>query len=338
MKRNYGIDLLRVVCMFGVVVLHLLGQGGVLKHTVPFSGNYYFTQFLQVACFCAVNCYALISGFVGWNRQPKLRTLATVWARGLFWCLFWTVAISLWKPGAVGKDQWLNAVLPVSRGQYWYLTAYVGLFFFQPILNAAVKHLSRRELEWTLLGLLAFAVYPLSQITNLLRLSVGYSYSWLLILYLLGGYLEKYEIAKGFTAKRWLLWWLGITLAAWLPRMAAFRLLPGLAGEVHGTLYLQYTSPTVILAAVALVLGFSRLELKPGLIPPVRRLTPHCFGVYLFHVQPLVFNHVLPDCLAPMATAPLWQMALALFAAAGLIYALGTAADWVLTAILRGRK
>ena len=31
-KRNYGIDLLRLVAMFLVVVLHVLGQGGVLAN------------------------------------------------------------------------------------------------------------------------------------------------------------------------------------------------------------------------------------------------------------------------------------------------------------------
>ena len=35
--RNYGIDLLRIVSMFMVVLLHTLGQGGILKSTVPFG-------------------------------------------------------------------------------------------------------------------------------------------------------------------------------------------------------------------------------------------------------------------------------------------------------------
>lgn len=31
--RNYGIDLLRLISMLMIVVLHVLGQGGILKST-----------------------------------------------------------------------------------------------------------------------------------------------------------------------------------------------------------------------------------------------------------------------------------------------------------------
>lgn len=33
-KRNYGIDLLRFLSMFFVLILHSLGDGGLLKGTV----------------------------------------------------------------------------------------------------------------------------------------------------------------------------------------------------------------------------------------------------------------------------------------------------------------
>lgn len=32
-ERNYGIDLLRVISMIGVMALHVLGHGGVLANT-----------------------------------------------------------------------------------------------------------------------------------------------------------------------------------------------------------------------------------------------------------------------------------------------------------------
>ena len=32
-ERHYGIDLLRLVCMYMIPVLHVLGQGGVMART-----------------------------------------------------------------------------------------------------------------------------------------------------------------------------------------------------------------------------------------------------------------------------------------------------------------
>ncbi|WP_295594909.1 hypothetical protein [uncultured Methanobrevibacter sp.] len=36
-QRDYGIDLLRIISMMMVPMIHLLGQGGVIASTVPFS-------------------------------------------------------------------------------------------------------------------------------------------------------------------------------------------------------------------------------------------------------------------------------------------------------------
>jgi hypothetical protein len=51
--------------MLMVVVLHILGQGGVLKTARPLSVEYEIAWFLEILCYCAVNCYALISGYAG---------------------------------------------------------------------------------------------------------------------------------------------------------------------------------------------------------------------------------------------------------------------------------
>ena len=39
-KRNYGIDLLRIVSMVMIVILHILGQGGVLDAADNLSPQY----------------------------------------------------------------------------------------------------------------------------------------------------------------------------------------------------------------------------------------------------------------------------------------------------------
>ena len=74
-NRNFGIDLLIIISMPMVVILHVLGQGGVLESTKLFSPNYMITWFLEIAAYCAVNCYALISGYVGYESKHKFSNL-----------------------------------------------------------------------------------------------------------------------------------------------------------------------------------------------------------------------------------------------------------------------
>ena len=62
-EHNYGIDLLRIVAMFYIVVLHVTGYGGV-NSSVSSKVAVGIVTFIRAGAFCAVNCYALISGLV----------------------------------------------------------------------------------------------------------------------------------------------------------------------------------------------------------------------------------------------------------------------------------
>ena len=63
MKRNYGIDLLRIVLMFMVCMLHTLGQGGILKNCGDKTVEKAVFYLLEVICYCAVDAFAVISGY-----------------------------------------------------------------------------------------------------------------------------------------------------------------------------------------------------------------------------------------------------------------------------------
>lgn len=61
-ERNYGIDLLRIIAMLYVVILHILGQRGLLDATNVWTNQYVFSWFIEVFAFCVVDIFALITG------------------------------------------------------------------------------------------------------------------------------------------------------------------------------------------------------------------------------------------------------------------------------------
>ena len=65
-QRNYGIDLLRIVSMIMIVTLHVCGQGGLLSINTSFHKKFAI-DFFETSSFCAVNCYGMISGYVGYG-------------------------------------------------------------------------------------------------------------------------------------------------------------------------------------------------------------------------------------------------------------------------------
>ena len=63
-QRNRGVDLLRMVAMWMVVILHILNKGGALGASAPLSAGRETALLLDMAAYCAVDCYG-ISGYVG---------------------------------------------------------------------------------------------------------------------------------------------------------------------------------------------------------------------------------------------------------------------------------
>lgn len=89
-KRNIGIDLLKIVSMLMIVTLHMLGHGGVLDNMPPMSRCYQVAWLIEIACYGAVNCYALASGFL--TARCNIRKLMELWLQVMFYRrLLWSV-------------------------------------------------------------------------------------------------------------------------------------------------------------------------------------------------------------------------------------------------------
>ena len=86
-KRNYGVDALRILAMYMIVILHVLGQGGILDAVRRGTGQYSVAWFMEIASYCAVNCYALISGYVGVKTKFRMSNILYLWLQVVFYGL-----------------------------------------------------------------------------------------------------------------------------------------------------------------------------------------------------------------------------------------------------------
>lgn len=73
-KRNYGIDLLRLVSMFLIVVLHSLSRGA-LVGVSPFNIHYEVGFLIEALTYCAVNCFALYRDTSVWIQNLNTEEL-----------------------------------------------------------------------------------------------------------------------------------------------------------------------------------------------------------------------------------------------------------------------
>ena len=133
-EKNYGIDALRVLAMFMVTILHILTQGGILNASGRFTSQYEAGWLLQTMAFCAVNVYALISGYVWVYAKYRYRNLIELWLQVIFYTILITTLFGVLVPSSVSAMEWIKAIFPVMFNQYWYFSSYVALFLFMPLL------------------------------------------------------------------------------------------------------------------------------------------------------------------------------------------------------------
>lgn len=294
MKREYGIDLLKIMAMTGVIAHHILNAGADIKvdETCQCVGGvmYCFEQLWHCLCYCAVDVFVMATGYIMCRLGFKYIRIFKLWRQVVGYSLA-ICAVALCFGVKVSARDWANACFPILTNQYWFFTQYFALFFTIPFLNRLLDNLSRRELIILLgtgFGLLSCAALLAG--TDLFVTKWGYCYLWFMYLYILGAAIWKLELVQ--RIRSWLAWTAllvgcivsagGVIGAEVLPKIIG-------GGARIGDLAYSYTSPSLVLEAVALFVIFGKLEIKADWFKRVIVfLAPSTFIVYIAHTNGLV--------------------------------------------------
>ncbi|MDO4420375.1 MAG: acyltransferase family protein, partial [Ruminococcus sp.] len=188
-SRHYGIDTLRILSMFMIVVFHLLGDGGIVNSAEFNSLNYQCAFFMQMLVICAVDCFALISGYVGVTSKYRYTNLAVLWLRVEFYSIGISFIYLLLRPDLINIKGFVLTAFPVFSCKYWYFSSYFLLFLFMPFFNRAINNISKQRLKISIMVLVVFSsiIYPIINNivfkTDVWALRDGFSPVWLAVLY-----------------------------------------------------------------------------------------------------------------------------------------------------------
>lgn len=297
-NRNYGVDLLRMVSMFLIAMLHTLAQGGAMVRLAGAEGTYYTLWFLETCAYCSVDCYGLISGYVGVNNRFRPARFLELWFLVFFYQVLITAGFTLFAPQLVTSTNLWKTLFPVSWKTYWYFSAYAGLFMVTPFLNKMIHAMDDRELKR--MAAVLFLVFsagtaiPKANGSDFLSLGGGYSFVWLVILYLLGAVIRRCEFRR-WRAWQYLLAYFGLAGFSWIFKILMENYTREVYGEPRwGRIFTSFTAPTILLCAVCLFLIFEGMKIRGRML--VRLITaasPLAFSVYIIHVQPLIWDNVM---------------------------------------------
>ena len=295
-ERNYGIDLLRIIAMFFVVVLHSLGQGGVLSNTALNSVQYKFSWLLEIFAYCAVDIFALISGYVSYNGKEKKTNYSkyiNIWLQVVFYGLLVTLIFNIISPEIVSRRDYFIVLFPVTNGLYWYFTAYTGLFILMPFINKCINNCDNETLRKIFISiLLTFSVFD--TIAERFELSNGYSFIWIVLMYILGAIMKKCEIGKQMKFYQASIGILIFYIVTWLYKIYGIERTI-LNVKITKNLFVSYTSPTVLGVAILYIIGVSKINFNIVLQNLIKFAASSTFAIYILNNHKLIWNYVMKD-------------------------------------------
>lgn len=288
--RMANIEILRILAMMMVVSLHFLAKGDLLEPLAnSMSAKGYVAWLLESFSIMAVDVYVLISGYFLVETGFRLKRLVNLVGQALFYtCLVPVVLIITGILPVSGLTLYdiLLYIFPTNMLHYWFLSAYVLMFLFTPVLNAAVHAMKKEQLQWAIIILLVMESISKTLIPVRLELdNLGYDAFWFMVVYLIAAYIRLYGIPYFSNGKKSALTYVGICLLTfvWTMGIRFVFLKTGQFQNFIESAY-GYNHLFTITGAVALFYTFYQLQVKSEKLSKiVCKAAPYTFGVYLLH-------------------------------------------------------
>lgn len=277
-----GIDSIRAVASFMVIVLHVAAGG-----FYDFDGNWFAINLYDSFVRVCVPLFLMVSGVLLLGRQEPLGRFA--WRRGrrvvpalLLWSLIYAGVQSGGMPDVVGFARRLVAG-PVQY-HLWYLYALIGIYAFVPVMRALHLHGSPGDNRlflamWALVACIwpaAAAHFGFSY--ALVDVYWLHSFAGLGVYMLLGAHLRKW-LQSGRCWGGLLLFVLSSLAVAWMTYSRA------VAAGRPDELFYAYLSPFVLSGSIGAFLFLGAQPDGGGRVAAVVRLiSNHSLGIFCVHV------------------------------------------------------
>ena len=116
-KRNYGIDIFKILATVNIVILHINLHSGLIRID---SGSSIFGKIwlLEIFAYWGVNGFGLISGFVGYKKY-KYSNLIYIWIEVFFYSILLSIILFIIKE--ISYKEVFYSFFPILIKRHWYV-------------------------------------------------------------------------------------------------------------------------------------------------------------------------------------------------------------------------
>ena len=121
--RFSNFELLRILCMFSIVLGHFIEQSGIYRCDTFFSAFFYSSadSLMRVAC----SVFIIISSYFIVEKEFKIRRVFHTWLALFFYTATITIILKVIKPELVSRFDIYRAFLPLETTPLWFLNYYI---------------------------------------------------------------------------------------------------------------------------------------------------------------------------------------------------------------------
>lgn len=286
-QRNASFDLLKIISMFMVVVLHAFGNGKALAMSTTGSLNWLLGNIINGFCIVAVNCFALISGYYLCTAPFKLKKLARLWLMSVFWSIvLYLLSAFVLHTDTFSLNGIVKSVLVFTWKPWWYLTQYILLYLCTPFINSAIHSMTKgKHFSCCVVAITIFSILPTITIfgSDFSGIGTGFSFIWLICLYLVASYIRLYIVQPSSVEWRWLTVYVLFSLI--VAGESLIRHVVVIPGNMN--LFYAYNSTVCFGSSLGLFMFIRSCHISSRLVyKTIEFVSPLTFAVFLIHHFP----------------------------------------------------
>lgn len=294
--RESNFELLRIVAMVMIIFHHFSFHGGFVFDNTTLSIPRFWYNFIIMGGKTGVNIFVLISGYFliqSKSTKANIKKILKLWGQMVFYSVtiyFFSVALG----GDFSSNQFKTALMPITKGAWWFANTYFVLYIIHPYLNLLLHSMDKLLYQrYLLLLLLMWCIAP----TFLGTALEGNNLCWFITLYALAGYYRLYGFNKIVTKYAGIMAIVIVILK--YSASVVFTILESkwyFFPEQHRYFYAMQSLPTFAVS-VCIFVAFANWNVKYS--KWINVVSSAMFGVYLIHdhdfIRPFLWETVFQN-------------------------------------------
>ena len=282
-KRNSGIELLRILSMLVIIAHHYVVNSGVLgiidqQNTITSSSV--FAMLFGCGGKTGINCFVLITGYFMCTSNITMRKFLKLLGEIEFYrvMIYLLFVCSGYQPFDVASL--IKTMLPVKDISTAFTSAYLVFFLFIPFLNILIHGMNKKQ-HLKLMGLLV-GVYS---IWGSLGFNVSFNYvTWFSVLYVIAAYIRLYPLPCFEKKNLWATLSVVSIIISWAS-VVALMFVAQKTGRILSWSYFFVNDCNKVLALITGLCTFMFFKNLHFYSKSVNAISAASFGVLLIHAN-----------------------------------------------------